>query len=36
LLSDVLDAWAEEVAFEINNYTLYVKANEYLKGLRDE
>jgi predicted NBD/HSP70 family sugar kinase len=36
LLSDVLDAWAEQVAFAIDNYTLYVKATDYLKGLRYE
>ena len=36
LLDEVLDAWKVQVDFDIDNYTLYVKANDYLKGLRDE
>jgi hypothetical protein len=35
LLSDVLDAWnARDYMSE--SYDLYVKATDYLKGLRDE
>jgi len=35
LLSDVLDAWnARDYMSE--SYDLYVRANDYLKGLRDE
>jgi hypothetical protein len=35
LLSDVLDAWVTTV-YVPENHRLYVKANEYLIGLRDE
>ena len=35
LLSDVLDAWVTTV-YVPEDHRLYVKANEYLIGLRDE
>ena len=37
LLSDVLDAWDSPVTYAISDHQdLFVKANEYLIGLRDE